>query len=157
MHRSLHHLNCRIIPHLHARISRQRHLRQTKSARIRILRRSDDLEDRHHGERHVWGLANGFLRDHGRFAGSGVVGSFGAEAHVYVEESGGVTLEPAGLDRYSAAIYGPFGAVGGGGHAAARIYPLHPKWPTCIRNQIISPPSWIRDDRMCLHHQRHQT
>lgn len=119
VYRRLHNLNRSIIPHIHRRISRQRHLRQTKGTRVRILRWTNDLEDGKHGEGHVWGLADGRFGEHGRFTCGGVVCAFGAETHVYVEEGRGVALEPARLECYGSAVYGPFCAVVGGGHAAA--------------------------------------
>ena len=42
-----------------------------------------------------------------------------AVAHVYVEERERVTREPTRLEADGAAADGPFGAVFGGGHAAA--------------------------------------
>lgn len=92
MNSHLHNLNRRIIPHIHRRIRWKRHLRETKRSRVWILRGSNDLEDGHHGERHVgWSL----------------VGTGGAEAEVYVEECCGVALEPAGLECDGAACCGP--------------------------------------------------
>ena len=83
MHSRLHNLNGRIPPHNRRIIRRQRHLRQTKRARIRLLCGARDLEDGHHGEGHV--------------------GWEGAVAEVDVEEGGGVALEPAGLEGDGAA------------------------------------------------------
>lgn len=100
MHSRLNDLNSRQITHLDIDgVVRQRHLGQAEGAGVGVAGGTDDLEGREHGEGDV-----GWLR---------------AEAHVDVDEGGGVAGEPAGLDSDGAAVYGPFGAVGGGGHAAA--------------------------------------
>ena len=99
MHRALDHLN-RSIPPFHRRIiRRQRHLRQTKRARVRQARGAGNLEDGHHGQGHV--------------------GRERSVAQVDVEEGGGVALEPARLNGDGSAGEGPECAVGREGHAAA--------------------------------------
>lgn len=72
---------------------------QAECARVWVLCGPCDLEGGHHVEGHVERHL--------------------AEAHIDVEEGGGVTLEPAGLDGEGAASDGPFGAVVGHGHTAA--------------------------------------
>lgn len=37
-----------------------------------------------------------------------------------------------------------------------RIHPLHPVRKGIVRDQVVSPPSWIRDDRVCLDQRRCQ-
>lgn len=104
MNRRLHDLNRRIISYINRRICGQWHLRQTEGSRVRIFARADDLHDGGHGERHVLGT---------------IVGAIGAESEIKVEEGGGVTLKPAGLNGDGAAVDGPESAVGGSRHAAA--------------------------------------
>jgi len=65
-------------------VGRQWHLRQAKRARVRAVRRADDLEDGHHGERHVE--------------------RHGADAQVDVDEGGLVAGEPTGLEGHGAAL-----------------------------------------------------
>lgn len=88
-----------LVARLDRRICRQGHLWQTECARVRVPAGTQHLESRQHVEGHVKGLL--------------------AEAHVDVEEGGGVPVEPAGLNGDGAASDWPFGAVLGGGHAAA--------------------------------------
>lgn len=57
----------------------ERHLWEAEASWVGVLGGADDLEDGHHGEGHVGGAA-------GR--------AVGAESEVYVEEGGGVALEP---------------------------------------------------------------
>lgn len=104
MNRRLHHLDRRIVSHIHRRIRGQRHLWQTKGSRVGILARADDLHDGGHGERHV-------LRT--------IVGTIGAKTEIDVEEGRGVALKPTGLHGDGAAVNWPEGAIGGGAHAAA--------------------------------------
>ena len=99
MHRRLDDLNGCLVAGLNGGVGREGHLRQTDGAWVGVPGGADDLEGRHHVEGHV-------ERDL-------------AEAHVDVEEGGGVALEPAGLDGDGAAADGPFGSIGGGGHTAA--------------------------------------
>lgn len=101
MLRRQNHLNRRIITHIHRMPRRQRHLRETDCPRIR----------------QVTGPLEGKRLDHG----VAHVGRDGAEAHVHVDEAGGVAWEPAGLEGDGAAADGPVGAVGRGGHAAACV------------------------------------
>jgi len=49
----LHHLNRRIIADFHRRVCRQRNLWEAERSWIRVLARTDDLEDGYHGEGHV--------------------------------------------------------------------------------------------------------
>lgn len=72
-------LNCRIIARFQTGVHRERHIRQTETARVRISARARHLEDREHDIGHVVGLA--------------------AVAHVHVEEGGRMACVPAGHER----------------------------------------------------------
>lgn len=98
MFRRLNDLNSRQITHVHRQTSRQRNLRKTECARVRVRGGSDNLEGRDHWVAHVWW--------------------HGTETEVEVEEGCGVTLEPAWLNGDGAALGRPFCAVGGGWHSA---------------------------------------
>lgn len=98
------HLYGGIIPNIHRRVRRQRHLRQTERSGVWVPRGPDNLEYWHHRVRHVWWSA---------------VGPVGPKPEVHVEKGCGMPLEPAGLYSDSSSSYGPFGSVGGCGHAAA--------------------------------------
>lgn len=89
---SLNNLNGRQIAHIHRYIGGQRHLWQTKGARVWVRTGADDLKRRQHGVAHV--------------------GRSGAEAEIEVEKGRLVALEPSWLYRDCAALDGPFGAVG---------------------------------------------
>ena len=104
MYRRLDHLNGSVIAHVDSLVGGEGNLRETEGAGVRVFGGADDLEDGHHGEGHVWRT---------------VVGAAGAEAHVHVEEGGGMALEPAGLEGDGAAADGPEGAVCCCGHSAA--------------------------------------
>lgn len=101
MNRRLNNLNSSIIPNIHTDIRRQRDLRQAKRARVHLVGGTRELEDGDDGVR--------------------VVERFVAETHVYVDEGGLVTGEPAGLEGYGSAVYGPFCAVLGCADAAAYV------------------------------------
>lgn len=53
MLRRLNQLDCRMIANLHIHIGRQRHLRETNRARIRLVGRARDGKRLHHGMAHV--------------------------------------------------------------------------------------------------------
>jgi hypothetical protein len=92
-------LDRRVVADLEGEVRRQRDLRQAEGAVVLRVGGPDDAED---GDR-----------------GVAVVERLVAVAHVEVELRVGVAGEPAGLDGDGAALDGPFGAVGGGGQAAA--------------------------------------
>lgn len=79
-------------PHMRRKPRGQRHLRQTKRPRVRIVGRSNNPKWFDHGIAHV--------------------GRDGAEAHVHVDEAFLVAGEPAGLDGDGTAGDGPFGSIG---------------------------------------------
>lgn len=99
MHRRLNNLNSSIITNIHTDIGRQRNLRQTECTRVHLICGARQLEDGDDGVR--------------------VVEWFVAETHVYVDEGGLVTGEPAWLESYGSTVYGPFCAVLGRADAAA--------------------------------------
>lgn len=96
MHGQLHDLDGGVIARLDGHVGGQGHLREADRARVGVLGGPQDLEGRDHGEAHVPGPA---------------VGPVGAEAHVDIQESRGVALEPARLEGDGAACRGPVGAV----------------------------------------------
>lgn len=99
MLRRLHHLDSRLVANFHTNIRRQRDLRQTEGAGVRVVGRAGDLEGRDDGVAHVLGGL--------------------AEAKVDIDQGSLVAREPSGLDCDGAAQDGPFGAVLGCWHAAA--------------------------------------
>ena len=101
-------LDRRMITHLDTRVGWEGHLWEAPSARVGFVGGADELDAVHHDIRHV--------------------GRDGAEAHVDVDEGRGVAGEPAGLEGEGAAGYGPFGAVGRGGHATAWGHVLEKAW-----------------------------
>lgn len=96
MHGELNDLDGGVVPRLDGGVCGERHLGQADGARVGVLAGPEDLEGRDHGEAHVPGA---------------IVRAVGAEAHVDVEEGGGVALEPARLEGEGAARRGPVGAV----------------------------------------------
>lgn len=96
MHGKLNNLDGGVVAGRDGGVGRQGHLWQAHRARVGVLAGPQDLEGRDHGEAHVPGA---------------IVGTVGAEAHVNVEEGGGVALEPARLEGDGAACCGPVCAV----------------------------------------------
>lgn len=74
----LNNLNRRIVADLGKEVEGQGHVRDTDGAVVKVVGRTDDLEDRHHGMGHVFGL--------------------GAVAQVDVDERERVSGEPSGLE-----------------------------------------------------------
>lgn len=99
MLRHLDDLDRRQIASLDGNVGRHRHLRQTEGTRVGIVARASDLKREDDGMAHIlWNFT---------------------EAEIDVDKCGPMAREPARLNCKGAAVYGPFGAVGGGGHAAA--------------------------------------
>lgn len=96
--RRQHYLNRRIITRAHAHIGRQRHLRHTDGAGVRVVGGTFDFKDREHGVTHV--------------------GRDSTPANVDVDEGRLMAAEPGWLKGDSTAGDGPFGAIARGGHAA---------------------------------------
>jgi len=110
--RGLNDLDCGVVAHVDRQVGWYGDLWQADRARVGLGRGANDLEGRNHDVRHVrWNCS---------------------QAQVHVDEGRGVALEPAWLDGDGAAADGPFGAIRGGGHSAARIHPLHAVRPYLI-------------------------
>lgn len=88
MLRRLNNLNSSKIPGLDVCANRQRKLGEADGARVRVIRRAQDLERFNHGVGHV-------LRS--------VVRSIGAKAEIDLHKSRQVASEPAWLEGYGAA------------------------------------------------------
>lgn len=101
-----HHLDRRIVANVHRPALRQRDLWETKGPRVGHVGRPGDLEGLDHGVAHV--------------------GRDGAQAHVHVDKRGFVAGEPGRLDGDGASLDGPFGSVGGRGHATTWFIRLEP-------------------------------
>ena len=99
MLRGLNNLNRRILADDGGIVRGQRYLRYADAARVFGVVGPDDAEDRLHDE--------------------GVVFRHGAVAEVDIHQGLTVSTEPARLQADGAASDGPFGAIGGHGHAAA--------------------------------------
>ena len=99
MFRRLHDLNGRQVARLDADVGRQRHLRQTDSSRVGVVRGTGDLEGGNDRVAHV-------------------LGDF-AEANVDIEQGRRVAWEPARLDSDGTATDGPVGAILRSGHSTA--------------------------------------
>ncbi len=99
MFRRFYDLNGRHITGLDTDIGRQRHLGQTDSSWVRVVRGTGDLEGRNDGVAHVFGDL--------------------AEANVDIDQGRRVAWEPARLESDGAATDGPVGAILRSGHATA--------------------------------------
>lgn len=99
MFRRFHDLNGRHVTGLDTDIGRQRHLRQTDSSRVGVVRGTGDLEGGNDRVAHVLGDL--------------------AEANVDIEQGRRVAWEPARLESDGAATDGPVGAILRSGHATA--------------------------------------
>lgn len=99
MFRRFHDLNGRKVTGLDTDISRQRHLGQTDSSRVRVVRGTDDLEGRNDGVAHVLGDL--------------------AKANVDIDQGRRVAREPARLESDGTTTDRPVGAIPRCGHATA--------------------------------------
>lgn len=99
MQRDLDDLDSGVIAGLQAGVHRQRHVRQTEAARVRISAGAGHLEDGQHDVGHADGLRS--------------------VAHVDVEEGGRMAGVPAGHDGDRAAAQRPVGAVSRGCNSGA--------------------------------------
>lgn len=97
--RRLNDLDSRFVADVDSDIGGQRHLRQTKCTRVWVIGRAGDLKRRHDGVAHVLGHRT--------------------ETDIDINQGSRVTREPAGLNGDCSTANGPFGAVGGRGHASA--------------------------------------